>query len=354
MSVERLQPEAVVEDHGVAVDGERPGVDHHALVGGGDDRLLGGGEIEADVHLGVDLTAVIAVRASLREVREDLRVAGLDERAFPQRLVGGLQRDAPLLLLGELPLITVDREEAFHQGLVGRPLGEQLGDLGVEEGVADLDRVAAEATRQHLGRDPSRDGVPRLIGRRHRERGPARDIVGQREEADARALRAHRERREAERPDLGVGAHRITRADDHQAGSARQDVRRRRGDLERWRRQVDRRRERDGRALLPAPRAPEIVAGPDLDGGVALAESRRRRLERQRKLDFRHRGAVVSRDRDRLAALSHAHAGGRDTTTSRFDHDGERRLLTDEAGHARGDANAGHGLTPDQIGHRGE
>src|SRR5262245_5378699 len=58
VAVERLQAEAVVEDHGIAVDGERSRVDDDALVGSRHDRLLGGCEIEADVHLRIDLAAL--------------------------------------------------------------------------------------------------------------------------------------------------------------------------------------------------------------------------------------------------------------------------------------------------------
>ena len=83
MAVERLHSEPVVEHDGVAVDGERAREHDDALVGGGHGRELGRREVVAVVDLRVDLPPLIDVRARLREVGEDLRVARLDERAFP-------------------------------------------------------------------------------------------------------------------------------------------------------------------------------------------------------------------------------------------------------------------------------
>src|SRR6267142_3283435 len=124
--VERLQPEPVVEDHGVAVDRERAGEGDDAGVGGRHRRLLGGGEVVSVVDLRVDGAAVVDVRARLREVREHLRVARLGEGACPERRLGRPRPDLTLRGLGLLALLPVDGEEAVEQRLRGRALRQQL------------------------------------------------------------------------------------------------------------------------------------------------------------------------------------------------------------------------------------
>src|SRR6185295_18173387 len=78
MAVERCEDEPVVDDDGIAVDGEGTRAGDDAGIGSGRGAVLERGQIEAQVDLGVDLLVAIAVGACLREVREDLGIARLD------------------------------------------------------------------------------------------------------------------------------------------------------------------------------------------------------------------------------------------------------------------------------------
>src|SRR4029434_4958933 len=110
VSVQRLKTPAVVQHHRVAVDGERRREDHHPRVGSGYWAVPAGGEVEAEVRLDVHLAPLVAVRARLREVREHLGVARLDEGAFPQgtRLAAG--GELALGLFRGLALVAGDPE----------------------------------------------------------------------------------------------------------------------------------------------------------------------------------------------------------------------------------------------------
>src|SRR5438132_749014 len=117
VGVEGLEPQTVVDDHGIAVDRERLGEDHDAAIRGRHGRLPGRGQVVAIVHLRVDLTAAVAVAALLGEVREDFRPARLNERPLPERRVGGRRADSALGLLRFPPEVAVDDQEAVHEGL---------------------------------------------------------------------------------------------------------------------------------------------------------------------------------------------------------------------------------------------
>src|SRR5437016_4376544 len=161
VAVERLQTEPVVDDDGVAVDRQRAREGDHALVRGGHRALSERSEVVAKMHLPVDLPASVEVGARLGEVREDLRVAGLDEDAIPQRVGRRPEGGAPLLLLGLPAEVAVDQEEAVEQRLRGRALRQELRDLGLEEVLREADPVAAKVPGPNLGRDAARRGVAR-------------------------------------------------------------------------------------------------------------------------------------------------------------------------------------------------
>ena len=64
-----------------------------------------------------------------------------------------------MLLLGGLALVAVDHEEAVDERGPRRVLRQQLGDLRLQEGVADRDSIAGELPRLQLGRDAARGDV---------------------------------------------------------------------------------------------------------------------------------------------------------------------------------------------------
>ena len=84
--VERLHAQAVIDDHAVAVDAEEVGKHHDAGVGDVDRRVLHRRQVEAQVHLAVDLLVAEEVGPLIGEPRLHLRVAELGERFAPQHL----------------------------------------------------------------------------------------------------------------------------------------------------------------------------------------------------------------------------------------------------------------------------
>jgi hypothetical protein len=110
--------------------------------------------------------AVIAIGSRLGEIGKDLGVAGLDEGAVPQGTRLRLGAERPLGLLRLLAPVAVDGEEGGEQlGLRnGAPaLGQELGQLALEEVVLDLDGIGLEAARLHLDGHGPRGGVSRLV-----------------------------------------------------------------------------------------------------------------------------------------------------------------------------------------------
>src|SRR5207245_2572188 len=139
------------------------------------------GEVVAVVDLRVDLAALVHVGARLREVGEDLRVPRLGERPLPERRLRGLGADLALRRLRLLALLAVDDEEAVEQRLRGRPLRQQLGDLGPQERFAELDGVAREGARLQLAGYAARGHVAGLVARGDGDRRAGRVVVRQRD-----------------------------------------------------------------------------------------------------------------------------------------------------------------------------
>ena len=67
VGVERLQPQAVVDDDGLAVDAQKPGEDHLAAVGRRHGSAFKGSQVHAHVGLLVDLLVLIEVGAVVAE-----------------------------------------------------------------------------------------------------------------------------------------------------------------------------------------------------------------------------------------------------------------------------------------------
>ena len=67
MTVNRLQAIAVVEHDAIAINTQGRGVHHLAVVGSLDAHMLRGGEVVSQVHLLVDLLAVVDVIAQVGE-----------------------------------------------------------------------------------------------------------------------------------------------------------------------------------------------------------------------------------------------------------------------------------------------
>ena len=100
----------MVEDDAVAVNSHVAGPDHAAIVGGMDGSGLSVGEIEAEVHLLVDLIAVVDVVADVGEI--GLFLAPVNEGAVPQDLFFSLEAQVGELLVVDAAEFAVDLEEA--------------------------------------------------------------------------------------------------------------------------------------------------------------------------------------------------------------------------------------------------
>src|SRR2546425_11612370 len=95
-----------------------------------------------------------------------------------------------LFRLGLAALFAIDDQEGVEERARGRMLRQQLRDLGLEEGVLDLDPLPAETTGQHLGADPAGRAVAGLILGGDRDGRARCVVVGPREEGHARARRS--------------------------------------------------------------------------------------------------------------------------------------------------------------------
>ena len=139
MRIQRLHAEAVIDDHAVAVDAEEVGEHHDAGVRREHRRLLQRGEIEAEVHLLVDLLVVEEIGAAIGKARFDLRVAHRRERLRPTTSSAALfarQRgDGVVVLLAQ---VAVDLEEALRATRPAEPVSTFRS--GVFEAIAGTTR----------------------------------------------------------------------------------------------------------------------------------------------------------------------------------------------------------------------
>jgi hypothetical protein len=148
VAVEREEPEAVIEDDGVAVDAQIPGKNYRAAVRRLDRIALGDREVVAEVVGLVDRLVVVDVGALVGEVRFHLRVGELDEGAFPQDRRRGLLRDRRNPVVVFLPQAPVDREEDLLLGAVAHIGGAQQGrHRALDEAVGDEDRCSSGTSR---------------------------------------------------------------------------------------------------------------------------------------------------------------------------------------------------------------
>ncbi len=341
----------MVDDHRVAVDREGLGEDDDALVGGGHRRLPSRRQVVPEVDLTVDLAAAVDVRARLGEVGEHLRVARLHERPVPEWLVGGGGADLPLGLLGLFAQVAVDHKEALDQGVGDGPLWQELGDLGLEERVLDVDRVLRELARANLRRDPARGGIARLVAGADLDRCGRIVVPGQGDQRDASAFvgRAEGEGREGRRAGQDLGARRARDPERDEPAPARREVACGREELDLRRCEVDGDGIAGDRAVVAPERTPEVVARPHLDARAALAEPERGAVHHDRNLHAPAETAVLRGHRRRLAGLLDADLDPRHLAAPGLDDDRERCLLADEARRSREGLHAGDRLPPDQI-----
>ena len=129
----------MIDDDTVAVDAERRGVDDPAVVGSLDADVLGDRKIVAEVHLLVDLLAVVDVVAQIGEGGLGLGVRLAREGLGPEELRRGLEAQVGKSLIVGLAHLAVDLDKARH-GIAGAVGIEFVDDL-IEEGVADLEIV---------------------------------------------------------------------------------------------------------------------------------------------------------------------------------------------------------------------
>ena len=272
---------------------------------------------------------------------------------FPQRLVGGLGADLQLLFFRLLALIAVDRQEAVEKRLGRRALGQELGHLRLEKGLAQCDRVLGEGARLELDRQATGGGVARLVARRHRQRRAVDEIVGQRDQRDARAAvgRAVGKAREDSRPDVHVHAGGVGRAERDQHGAAGRDVARGGQQLQPRRREVDRHRHRGQGAVAGAKRAPEVVSAPHLDRRRTFLQAERCGLDQDRQRHLGTQRGRGPRDRHGRAALHDPHLGLLQLAAGGLERDVHGGVVAEELRGLHGGARDGDGLPPGEVGH---
>ena len=234
--VERLQAQAVVDDHAVAVDAEVVGPHHPARVGG-DDRHVGGHrQVEPEMHLLVDLPPLVHVGAVVAETRLDLRVGQLPERFGPEPLAGGVRRQFPDALGVEAPEGAVEGQILLEQAGTGRQgdggerlaAGRDVRHYPGEETVADGDARTPEPAREHAMVEVRLGFVPGPVPRVQADRRIELLVVQQREERRPQGLvgavhagcgRGMAAVGAVADPDPGLGVGRV-HAIEHQLGAA--------------------------------------------------------------------------------------------------------------------------------------
>ena len=178
------------------------GEHHDAGVGDVDRRVLHRRQVEAQVHLAIDLLVAEEVGPLIGEPRLHLRVAELGERFTPQHLGFRLRRqtaDGVPVLLAEL---AVDGEESLQQSFGRTGVHLQVGCLGgnrrnhaIEEALVDGNPRAHEGLRKRPVLDRCRGLVAGGIARIGGERGVDVLIVTQREKRHAHRRIAEADRR---------------------------------------------------------------------------------------------------------------------------------------------------------------
>ena len=170
------------------------GVDDDAALRRDDRHVRRHGEVEAEVHLLVDLLALVDVGARVGELRLDLRVAELLERVLEHQLRRALLREVHQVLIVLPAQVAVDLQEA-REHVVGRDLlvrrvaGDRRHDA-LQERVVELDSALAVRLRKHLVVERARR--PRCPPRRARRPGSA--SRGPDRRAARRTRRAARDR----------------------------------------------------------------------------------------------------------------------------------------------------------------
>ena len=268
MPVEREEPESVVEDHHVAVDAEWPDEGHAAAVGRFDRVVLRDRKVVAQVKRGVDRLAVVRVRARVREVRLDLRVAELAERALPANRGRGLAGDLGDLVLVLLAQLPVDRDEdILGRALPRRHVGQERRHLVLQEIVGEGDGALLVLHVLQLVGEPHLARIAGLVGGRHRGPRVRGNIVGmreQREEVVGVILDEPREAGEEVVTDLDAALRRIGRGlVDDRAHAAEVHVAVVCDELERGRGDVDREVLLDRRLVAAEPVPERRVARGD-------------------------------------------------------------------------------------------
>ena len=324
--------------------------------------MADGGEVVAEVDLGVDLATVVAVRARLREIGEDLGVARLEEDAVPERPRLRLGRQRALGLLGLLATVAVDGEKGLEE-LVARDhpaaLGQELGKLALQEVVLHVDHVAPEAPALDLDGDVARGGVARLVlgnggdGRSHLV------VPGEGDDGDVeigvgrpRGIRAERQGTDAHRHSGGA-----SRAHDDEPAAALGPVARGRDDLDGGRREV----EGDGYGghglVVHANGPPEAVAGAHLEHGAAFAQAQGAAVDHELdalRTRLRAGEGLLGEDHAR-GALLEADLHRADAAAHRMEIHGEGRLDPDPARDGLEDrADARNGLPPREVSEDGD
>ena len=118
VAIDRLHPVSVIQHNAIAENAQIPRPHHAPVIGGEHWPVRDIGKIEAQVHLPIDFLAVVNIVAQVGEV--GLFLAPVQERAYPENLLLGLEAQIGKLLVVGAAHRAVDEKEARQQVLARR------------------------------------------------------------------------------------------------------------------------------------------------------------------------------------------------------------------------------------------
>src|ERR1700733_964718 len=151
VAVDCLQAISMVHNNAVAIDPEGSSPNDTAVIRGLDADMLGDGEIVTEVHLLIDLLAMVDIAAHVSKGGLGLGVRLACERLMPEKPIGCLQSQVGQSLVVGLAHLSVDLDEALDG--IATAIGIKLAQDLLHELVSDLDLVLSVDRLFFLGED---------------------------------------------------------------------------------------------------------------------------------------------------------------------------------------------------------
>ena len=162
MTVDCLQPVAMIDDDAVAIDAERSRIDHPAIIGCFDADVLGDREIVAEMNLLIDLLSLIDIVPHVGKRCFSLRMRLPGKRLRKQKPVSGLEPKIGQRLVVGVAHLVIDLYETSHK--LARAVWIKLADHLLHEDVAHL-HVVNRVLRLLLLRESDCDRAGHVIPR---------------------------------------------------------------------------------------------------------------------------------------------------------------------------------------------